>query len=53
MCKLVPQAYLLVVVVLMTAGAAAAPPADSTVLLHEKGQFGPEPQSQTLSYSVS
>ena len=52
MNKLVLHACLLVVVLPMTAGAAAAPPADSTILLHEKGQFGPEPQSQTLSYSV-
>jgi hypothetical protein len=52
MSRLVLHVSLVVTVLLMTAGAAAAAPADSTILLHQKGQLGPEPQSQTLSYSV-
>ena len=41
MNKILLRPCLLVVVVLVAADAAPAPPADSTVLLHEKGQFGP------------
>ncbi len=50
MHKLSLHACFLVAVLLATA--VAAPAADSPILRHEKGKFGPEPQSQTLTYPV-